>query len=194
MSDELYEVDYVDEEKLSDVTESSTISVDEDYDYLPFDNEIEDSDYDYSYDDYDYDTSLPVEEEAVDIEEEEEDVDINIDEGFLNDENNEPVELPVVPRKSNVVAPSSNGSVVLAFLLIGGLNPDGSTINIIDLLNPGLGNSVVTALHSSSSHCGYCRRRNLCSLHSQVHHHLQQRSKISVTIWLHLHCRILLCL
>ena len=144
MSDELYEVDYVDEEKLSDVTESSTISVDEDYDYLPFDNEIEDSDYDYSYDDYDYDTSLPVEEEAVDIEEEEEDVDINIDEGFLNDENNEPVELPVVPRKSNVVAPSSNGSVVLAFLLIGGLNPDGSTINIIDLLNPGLGNSVVT--------------------------------------------------
>ena len=142
MSDELYEVDYVDEDKLSDVTESSTISVDEDYDYLPFDNEIEDSDYDYSYDDYDYDISLPVEEDAVDIEEEEEDVNINIDEGFLNDENNEPVELPVVPRKSNVVAPSSNTSVVLAFLLIGGLNPDGSSINIIDLLNPGLGNSV----------------------------------------------------
>ena len=65
-----------------------------------------------------------------------------VNDGFLNDENNDPVELPVMPRKSNVEAPSSNTSLVLAFLLIGGLNSDGSTINIIDLLNPGLGNSV----------------------------------------------------
>jgi len=141
---ELYEVDYVDEDKLADVTDSSTNIIDEENDYYSNGNEVEESEYDYSYDDYDdYDENdIPVEQEAVEIEEEEEDVDINIDDGFLNDENNEPVELPIVARKSNVETPNRNSSVLLVFLLIGGLNPDGSVINIIDLLNTGLGNSV----------------------------------------------------
>ena len=143
---DLYEVDYVDEDKLDEVTESPQIVDADEYDYSSYDNEIdtEDSnDYDYSYDDYDeaeIPVDLPLEEDAVNVEEEEEEVEINIDEGFLNDENNEPVEL-YVNTKSNVVEPRRNDPPIFFFFLIGGFNADGSSTNFVDLLNTGLGNS-----------------------------------------------------
>ena len=145
---ELYEVDYVDEDNLDEESDSSTKTADDDYDYSSYDNDIdtEDYDYDYSYDD-DYEaevpTDLPLEEDAIEEEEDEEEVEINIDEGFLNDASNEPVELPDLNKRSNVVEPSSNGSSVFFFVLIGGLDASGTTINLIDLLNTGLGNSAL---------------------------------------------------
>ena len=147
---ELYEVDYVDEDKLDEVTDSSaTAADDDDYDFSSYDNDIDtdDYDYDYSYDD-DYEAELPevdlpLENDAIEEEEEEEEAEINIDEGFLNDANNEPVELPDLNKRSNVVKPSRNGSSVFFFVLIGGLDAAGTTINLIDLLNTGLGNSAL---------------------------------------------------
>ena len=86
--------------------------------------DTEDYDYNYSYDGYEeaeVPVDLPLEENEIELEEEEEE--ISIDEGFLNDVNIEAVEIPQLNTKRR------NGSVQFFFVLIGGLNADGLTIN-----------------------------------------------------------------
>ena len=142
---DLYEVDYLDEDELTEVTESPpTYS---DYDYSSDDDdyiETEDYDYDSSPDDnaIEVPIDLPLEEDAIKVEEEEEDVDINIDEGFLTDDNDDTVELPDLNVRSNVVEGRRNPPLILFFLLVGGLDSNGS-INMIDLFNTSLGNSAL---------------------------------------------------
>jgi hypothetical protein len=107
----------------------------------------EDYDYDYSYDNSgkaEVPVDLPLEEDAIEVEEEEEEVEMNIDEGFLNEFSNEPVELPELNTRCIVVEPIINGSSKFIFILIGGLDADGSAIKLIEILNTGLDNSSLT--------------------------------------------------
>ena len=99
---------------------------------------------DYEYDYYDYeeqevDLESTLEEDAIQVEEEEEDVDLNIDDGFLNDENDEPVELPSLTTRTALN--TSYDAPLFFFVIVGGIDANGSTISLIDLLNTGLGNS-----------------------------------------------------
>ena len=64
-----------------------------------------------------------------------EEVDMNIDSGFLTDSEGEAVEL--LPR---VVKPVTNLPAIFVFLVIGGVDPSGSSVNLVDVLSASLAN------------------------------------------------------
>lgn len=64
-----------------------------------------------------------------------EEVDMNIDSGFLTDSEGEAVEL--LPR---VVKPVTSLPAIFVFLVIGGVDPSGSSVNLVDVLSASLAN------------------------------------------------------
>ena len=153
-----YSDDYTDDSIVSD---NVNFEDDEDYDFLeetveeeapvdeaPVEETLEE---DYSFDEYgdeenvqvDNSFDLPLDEEGIDEEEEEqEEVDVNIDEGFLEDDQGNAVELPVVETRGAVQAsPALGGNTfIFFFCALGGTNNQGA-VNVVDLLNTGLGNA-----------------------------------------------------
>jgi len=136
--EELYEVDYVDDDEISQITESSPSYTDYDYGLEEYDY-----DYDYSINDNPTDEALglPLDEDAINVEEEEEDTDINIEEGFIADNNANTVDiLPRLNLRNNLNTTTKTPPIIMFFVLLGGFGTNGS-ISLIDLLNTGLGNS-----------------------------------------------------
>lgn len=104
-------------------------------------------DYDFQYlDEEDINEDIPLDEKAIEEPEEEiEEIDVNIDEGFLNDSQGRAVDLPspahvktVVPGQG--VTPLGGNTFVFFFCVLGGANNQGA-VNVVDLLNTGLGNA-----------------------------------------------------
>ena len=86
-----------------------------------------------------------LDEDALDEpEEEQEEVDVNIDEGFLSDSSGNMVDIPAVEPRGNVASlPSVNtggNTFIFFFCALGGHNTNGA-INIVDMINTGLGNA-----------------------------------------------------
>jgi len=136
--EDLYEVDYVDEGEISEITESTPSYTDYDYGLEEYDY-----DYDYSINDNPAEDALdlPLEEDAINVEEEEEDININIDEGFITDSNENTIDiLPNLNLRDNITTITKTPPVIMFFVILGGLGTNGS-IPFIDILNTGLGNS-----------------------------------------------------
>lgn len=154
-----------------DVIEETTFeeaSVTEDYPETeaPIETTAEDVEEGFDYaDDYSIEAEvpldLPLDEEAVDEEEEEdEEVDLNIDQGFLEDSQGNSVELPTIQTRTGL--PSSNvqaggNTFIFFFCALGGTNNQGA-VNVVDLINTGLGNSATNL--------------NIAALPSQVSYHV----------------------
>jgi len=130
---DLYEVDYVDEDGIYQITESKPS-------YTDYDYELED--YDYDYDNPQDDAfNVRLDEDALKENEEEEDDDIQIEEGFLTDNNDNTVEiLPSLNLENIPTEVNKSPPLIIFFILLGGFDSNGS-ISRIDLLNTGLGNS-----------------------------------------------------
>jgi len=158
-----YADDYLDDYSSDSNSDAEDVAVDEealDYDVATdygIDARVGDEvpaeepgiDYDFEYTEeeniqVDDPFDLPLDEEAVnEEEEEEEEVDINIDEGFLEDNAGNAVDLPVVETRGNVQnAPAGHGgnTFIFFFCALGGTNDQGA-VNVVDLLNTGLGNA-----------------------------------------------------
>jgi len=158
-----YADDYLDDYSSDNNSDAEDVAVDEevlDYDVATdygLDARVGDEvpteepgiDYDFEYTEeeniqVDDPFDLPLDEEAVnEEEEEEEEVDINIDEGFLEDNAGNAVDLPVVETRGNVQnAPAGHGgnTFIFFFCALGGTNDQGA-VNVVDLLNTGLGNA-----------------------------------------------------
>jgi len=108
----------------------------------------DDYDFDYAAEDnieVDVPLDLPLDEDALDEpEEEQEEVDVNIDEGFLSDSSGNVVDVPSVEARANVANPPSantgGNTFIFFFCALGGTNNNGA-INIVDMINTGLGNA-----------------------------------------------------
>jgi len=147
--DDVYDEDYDDAYDYETVDDTPT------YDEATYDAAVvEDTDtepsidYDFEYRDEENEAPLdiPLEEEALDEpEEEQEETEVNIDAGFLADSEGTSVDLAgvetVTPASGgNVVRPDQGNTFVFFFCALGGTNSQGA-VNIVDLLNTGLGNA-----------------------------------------------------
>jgi len=125
--------DYGLDERVADEAPIEEPGIDYDFEYTEEENIQVDDPFD-----------LPLDEEGLDEDEEEqEEVDINIDEGFLEDNAGNAVDLPVVETRGAVQnAPAAHGgnTFIFFFCALGGTNDQGS-VNVVDLLNTGLGNA-----------------------------------------------------
>ena len=208
--------DYGLDERVGDEVPIEEPGIDYDFEYTEEENIQVDDPFD-----------LPLDEEGIDEDEEEqEEVDINIDEGFLEDNAGNAVDLPVVETRGAVQnAPVQGGNTfIFFFCALGGTNDQVNifckyfminlyqgSVNVVDLLNTGLGNAaqslsiaplpsqVLAAFINACTQwsenyilSGSSRRQYVFSLHQRSNHDLQPGFHHPLPVRVHLQARQLL--